>query len=157
MTGTIWVSISEELGITDYSTIVNWELELFDTQPAQLGGLEKDFVLLDSTLEFSNRSELSIPMTGTIWVSWLNGPFAGEKLVKIISEELGITDYSTIVNWELELFDTQPAQLCAKLCVARLNLGVFKQIGVIYSDDRHHLGFLVEWQHKVWHIYLDPA
>ena len=36
--------ISEELGITDYSTIVNWELELFDTQPAQLGGLEKDMI-----------------------------------------------------------------------------------------------------------------
>ncbi|CAG7926566.1 unnamed protein product [Penicillium olsonii] len=36
--------ISKELGITDYSTIVNWELELFDTQPAQLGGLEKDMI-----------------------------------------------------------------------------------------------------------------
>lgn len=36
--------ISKELGVTDYSTIVNWELELFDTQPAQLGGLEKDMI-----------------------------------------------------------------------------------------------------------------
>lgn len=36
--------ISKELGITDSSTIVNWELELFDTQPAQLGGLEKDMI-----------------------------------------------------------------------------------------------------------------
>ncbi|KAJ5874691.1 uncharacterized protein N7529_003121 [Penicillium soppii] len=36
--------ISKELGITDYSTIVNWELELFDTQPAQLGGLEKEMI-----------------------------------------------------------------------------------------------------------------
>ncbi|RAR03684.1 aspartyl aminopeptidase [Stemphylium lycopersici] len=35
-------AISKELGITDYSTIVNWELELFDTQPAQTGGLDKD-------------------------------------------------------------------------------------------------------------------
>jgi aminopeptidase I len=36
--------ISKELGIEDYSTIVNWELELFDIQPAQLGGLEKDMI-----------------------------------------------------------------------------------------------------------------
>ncbi|KAJ9227160.1 hypothetical protein DTO027B5_832 [Paecilomyces variotii] len=36
--------ISKELGITDYSSIVNWELELFDSQPAQLGGLEKDLI-----------------------------------------------------------------------------------------------------------------
>jgi phosphohistidine swiveling domain-containing protein len=34
-----------------------------------------------------------------------------EKLVKIISEELGITDYSTIVNWELELFDTSSSNI----------------------------------------------
>ncbi|KAL1970912.1 hypothetical protein VTN77DRAFT_2746 [Rasamsonia byssochlamydoides] len=36
--------IARELGITDYSTIVNWELELYDSQPAQLGGLDKEFI-----------------------------------------------------------------------------------------------------------------
>ncbi|KAL1644456.1 vacuolar aminopeptidase 1 [Diplodia intermedia] len=37
-------AIAKELGITDYSTIVNWELELFDTQPAQVGGIDKEFI-----------------------------------------------------------------------------------------------------------------
>lgn len=32
------------------------------------------------------------------------------KLVKLIAKELGITSYSSIMNWELELFDSQPAQ-----------------------------------------------
>jgi aminopeptidase I len=36
--------VAGELGISDYSEIVNWELELFDSQPAQLGGLEKDLI-----------------------------------------------------------------------------------------------------------------
>lgn len=36
--------ISKELGITDYCHIVDWELELFDSQPAQLGGLNKDMI-----------------------------------------------------------------------------------------------------------------
>ncbi|CAN9204189.1 unnamed protein product [Alternaria alternata] len=36
--------ITSELGITDYSSIVNWELELFDTQPAQTGGLDREFI-----------------------------------------------------------------------------------------------------------------
>ncbi|KAI0401323.1 aminopeptidase-like protein [Xylaria palmicola] len=36
--------ISNELGIKDYSQIVNWELELFDLQPATVGGMDKEFI-----------------------------------------------------------------------------------------------------------------
>jgi aminopeptidase I len=37
-------AIGGELSIQDYSSIVNWELELYDTQPAQTGGLDKEFI-----------------------------------------------------------------------------------------------------------------
>ena len=37
-------AIAGELTIRDYSSIVNWDLELFDTQPAQTGGLDKEFI-----------------------------------------------------------------------------------------------------------------
>ncbi|KAL8868244.1 MAG: hypothetical protein Q9174_005113 [Haloplaca sp. 1 TL-2023] len=37
-------ALASKLDITDYSTIVNWELEVFDTQPAQLGGLDHEFI-----------------------------------------------------------------------------------------------------------------
>ena len=37
-------AIAGEMGIQDYANIVNWELEVFDTQPAQLGGLDKEFI-----------------------------------------------------------------------------------------------------------------
>jgi aminopeptidase I len=37
-------AIAGELSITDYNTIVNWELELFDIQPAQTGGLDHEFI-----------------------------------------------------------------------------------------------------------------
>ncbi len=37
-------AIASEMSTEDYSSIVNWELELFDTQPAQLGGLDKEFI-----------------------------------------------------------------------------------------------------------------
>lgn len=37
-------AIAGELSVTDYSSIINWELELYDTQPAQLGGLSKEFI-----------------------------------------------------------------------------------------------------------------
>ncbi|TEY86570.1 hypothetical protein BOTCAL_0006g00500 [Botryotinia calthae] len=36
--------IARELGIENKETIINWELELFDTQPSQLGGLDKEFI-----------------------------------------------------------------------------------------------------------------
>jgi aminopeptidase I len=37
-------AIASEMSIEDYSSILNWELELYDTQPAQLGGLDKEFI-----------------------------------------------------------------------------------------------------------------
>jgi aminopeptidase I len=37
-------AISKELGITSYGDIVNWELELFDIQPATFMGLDKEFI-----------------------------------------------------------------------------------------------------------------
>jgi aminopeptidase I len=37
-------AIAGQLGVSDYADIVNWELELFDVQPAQLGGLDKEFI-----------------------------------------------------------------------------------------------------------------
>ncbi|RDW93165.1 M18 family aminopeptidase [Aspergillus mulundensis] len=36
--------ISKELGITNYSSILSWELELYDSQPARIGGIDKDFI-----------------------------------------------------------------------------------------------------------------
>lgn len=42
--GRLVSAIAGELGIEDHNSIVNWELELFDTQPAQLGGLDKEFI-----------------------------------------------------------------------------------------------------------------
>ncbi|KAK3325554.1 peptidase M18 [Apodospora peruviana] len=36
--------IASQLDIKDYSTILNWELELFDSQPAAVGGLDKEFI-----------------------------------------------------------------------------------------------------------------
>lgn len=37
-------TIAGQMGIEDYNSILNWELELFDIQPAQLGGLDHEFI-----------------------------------------------------------------------------------------------------------------
>src|SRR5690554_4215761 len=37
-------AISGELGITDYSSILNWELELYEYTPGLLGGLSKELL-----------------------------------------------------------------------------------------------------------------
>lgn len=42
--GRLVKAIAGELSISDYSKIVNWELELYDHQPATTGGLEREFI-----------------------------------------------------------------------------------------------------------------
>ena len=37
-------AITKALSIQSSSDIINWDLELFDTQPAQLGGIDKEFI-----------------------------------------------------------------------------------------------------------------
>jgi len=37
-------AIANAIGTTSYNNIINWELELFDIQPAQVGGLDKEFI-----------------------------------------------------------------------------------------------------------------
>lgn len=37
-------AVAAGLGIQDYNTIINWELEMHDSQAAQLGGLSKEFI-----------------------------------------------------------------------------------------------------------------
>ncbi|KAJ4344045.1 vacuolar aminopeptidase 1 [Ascochyta clinopodiicola] len=65
-----------------------------------------------------DNSDLGGPSAANAEAEWKPSPLGGEgafaatqpeRLVKAISSELGITDYSTIVNWELELSDVQPA------------------------------------------------
>ncbi|KAF9874984.1 aminopeptidase I zinc metalloprotease [Colletotrichum karsti] len=36
--------VSKELGLSSPTQIVNWELELYDSQPAQTGGLDREFI-----------------------------------------------------------------------------------------------------------------
>ncbi|KAH7192182.1 aminopeptidase I zinc metalloprotease-domain-containing protein [Fusarium flagelliforme] len=36
--------IAKELKIQSYSSIINWELELYDSQPAQTGGMDREFI-----------------------------------------------------------------------------------------------------------------
>lgn len=36
--------IANELKIQSYSSIINWELELYDSQPAQTGGMDREFI-----------------------------------------------------------------------------------------------------------------
>jgi aminopeptidase I len=37
-------AICGSAGVSNYSELVNWELELFDTQPAAIGGLDHEFI-----------------------------------------------------------------------------------------------------------------
>ncbi|KXJ93313.1 aminopeptidase I zinc metalloprotease-domain-containing protein [Microdochium bolleyi] len=75
--------IAKELGVKSYSDIVNWELELFDLQPATVGGMDKEFI-------FAGRIDDKLCSWGA-WEGLLSAD-AGEedgniKLVALFDDE----------------------------------------------------------------------
>ncbi|KAF1347254.1 aspartyl aminopeptidase [Lizonia empirigonia] len=102
-------AISSELGITDYSTIINWELELFDVQPATTGGLDREFIfagriddklcswaaiqaLLNSDATLSDSSQIRIVAlfddeeVGSLLRQGARGNFLPSTMSRIIEE-----------------------------------------------------------------------
>ncbi|ESZ98178.1 putative Vacuolar aminopeptidase 1 [Sclerotinia borealis F-4128] len=70
--------IAKELGVENKENIINWELELFDTQPAQLGGLDKDLI-------FSGRIDDKVCSWSTIEALLSNSTSEESKSSGIIS------------------------------------------------------------------------
>ena len=88
-------AIAGELSIQDYSSIVNWELELYDTQPAQVGGLDKEFIFAGriddklcswSAMEALLASTSSTPPTENDGVVKLVGVFDDEEIGSLLRQ-----------------------------------------------------------------------
>ena len=79
-------AIAGELNIEDYSQIINWELELFDAQPAQLGGLDKEFI-------FAGRIDDKLCSFSAIEALLASAPEFSESSLKVVGcfddEEIG--------------------------------------------------------------------
>ena len=89
-------AIASELGIEDHSTIVNWELELFDTQPAQLGGLSKEFIFaprIDDKLCSFSAIEALVASSSADYLAPYGGGDKSSSIIRLVSlfddEEIG--------------------------------------------------------------------
>ncbi|KAL8686074.1 MAG: hypothetical protein Q9224_005560 [Gallowayella concinna] len=89
-------AIARKLKIDDPTSIINWELEVFDTQPAQLGGLDKEFIFaprIDDKL--CSYSAIEALIASTSHTTTLDGsqPTDDDGIIKIVGcfddEEIG--------------------------------------------------------------------
>jgi len=102
--------ISKELEIEDYSSIVNWELELYDSQPAQLGGLDKEFIFagrLDDKLCSYAALEALIASSGTSTspgIVKLVGLFDNEEIGSLLRQGANSNFLKTIFQRVTENF-----------------------------------------------------
>ncbi|CAI7627040.1 unnamed protein product [Penicillium glandicola] len=101
--------ISKEIGITDYSTIVNWELELFDTQPAQLGGLEKDLIFagrIDDKLccYAAQEALIASPDSTSTGVVKMVGMFDDEEIGSLLRQGARSNFMSSVIERITEAF-----------------------------------------------------
>lgn len=106
------IAIAAELGITDYSSIINWELELFDTQPAQLGGLSKELLFApridDKLCSFSALEALIVATSAKDFLAGsavsLVGLFDDEEIGSRLRQGAGGNLMSSIIERVIEAF-----------------------------------------------------
>ena len=91
-------AIAGEMGITNYEDIANWELEVFDSQPAQLGGLDKEFIFagrIDDKLCSYSAIEALIVSSSSSSSACIEGGDQGDEsgIIKLVGlfddEEVG--------------------------------------------------------------------
>ncbi|EEH05463.1 aspartyl aminopeptidase [Histoplasma capsulatum G186AR] len=101
--------IAKKLGISDLSTIVNWELELFDTQPAQVGGLNKEFIFagrIDDKLCCYSAQEalLASEDTASSGIIKMVGMFDAEEIGSLLRQGARSNYLSSVMERIVEAF-----------------------------------------------------
>lgn len=101
--------IAKELGVSDYSTMVDWELQLFDTQAAQVGGLEKDFIFagrIDDKLCCFSALEalLASPDSSSSGIVKMVGMFDDEEIGSLLREGARSNYMSSVIERVTECF-----------------------------------------------------
>jgi aminopeptidase I len=101
--------VAGELGITDYSTIIMWELEMYDSQPAQVGGLDKDFIFAgridDKMCCFAAQEALlASPSSSSPGIVKLVGMFDDEEVGSLLRQGARSNYLSSVIERITEAF-----------------------------------------------------
>lgn len=144
--------IARQLGVTDFDTIVNWELELFDTQPAQLGGLEKEFIFagrIDDKLccYAAQEALLSSPDEQSPGVVKMVGMFDDEEIGSLLRQGARSNYMSSVIERITEAFaDSQaPGQAYGpNLLSQTVANSFFVSSDVIHAVNPNFLGAYLE-------------
>ena len=96
-------AIAGEMGITDYSSILNWELELFDVQPATLGGLHRSLIFagrIDDKLCCYAAIEglLASPETNSPGIVKMVGCFDDEEIGSFLRQGANSNFMSSVIS-----------------------------------------------------------
>ncbi|KAF2140137.1 uncharacterized protein K452DRAFT_230852 [Aplosporella prunicola CBS 121167] len=116
-------AISKELDI-DPSTIVNWELELFDTQPATVGGIDKEFIFAgrvdDKLCSWSaiqallNSTDASTSATAESSTLKIVGLFDNEEIGSLLRQGARSNFLPTVVERIIDSFGTSTPSLVSQ-------------------------------------------
>lgn len=145
-------AIARQLGVSDFDTIVNWELELFDTQQAQLGGLEKEFIFagrIDDKLccYAAQEALLASPDEQSPGIVKMVGMFDDEEIGSLLRQGARSNYMSSVIERITEAFaDPQtPGQAYGpNLLSQTVANSFFLSSDVIHSVNPNFLGAYLE-------------
>ncbi|KAK2748982.1 hypothetical protein FQN57_007265 [Myotisia sp. PD_48] len=138
--------IAQELGISNTDNIVNWELELFDIQPAQVGGLKKDLIFagrIDDKLccYSAHQALISSPDTASPGIIKMVGMFDDEEIGSLLRQGANSNFMSSVIERITETFADSYGPNILSQTVAN---SFFVSSDVIHSVNPNFLGQYLE-------------
>ncbi|KAB8274147.1 glycosyl hydrolase family 71-domain-containing protein [Aspergillus minisclerotigenes] len=138
--------ISKELGITDYSSIISWELELYDSQPAQVGGLDKDLIFagrIDDKLCCYAAQEALLASSDSTSTSSIKmvGMFDDEEIGSLLRQGARSNFMSSVIERITEAFSPNYGPNVLSQTVAN---SFFVSSDVIHAVNPNFLGVYLE-------------
>jgi aminopeptidase I len=137
-----------QISESSYTDIINWELELFDVQPAQLGGLDKEFIFAgridDKLCCYAAIEALLLSSTEDSGVIKMVGCFDDEEVGSYLRQGARSNFMPSVISRTVEALNSEDGPAGSNLIDRTLANSFLVSSDVIHAVNPNFLGAYLE-------------